>query len=130
MADIDPIRTYFWVVHYPKTINPVIGGKSSPSTAPAAGARPMAVVVYHRDINTTTSVTVELPRSGDTMNGQFYRTVGDLNSRIIISSFHTTPEAAAAWLSDEQWNKMKAEGASYAEMHCIVVSGLGISPAK
>jgi hypothetical protein len=100
--------SYYWLVFFDKMAKP------------AGNMKPFAVTVYHRDLANGYRITMEMQRelTGQSANAEFSRGV-DLGNRIWASEFHPDVALANKWM-DENWVKLKAQQARYAELHSIV----------
>jgi hypothetical protein len=117
-ASNDPIKTYFWMVHYDVT----------PVAPPADGLKPIAagrkrgVAVIVRNLYANHVWNFNMPREseGATPDPTHFRGSTEFRNRII--GFYGSPEEANAHLNDELWATLQNKaGAIYAELHSLKV---------
>src|SRR5690349_593123 len=110
----EPIRTYFWMVHY--DISPV---------APADGLKPVAagrkrgIAVIARNLYADHVFDFKMPREneGATPDASTYRGSPDLRNRIL--GFYCSAEEANTAM-DALWLHLQQNcGAIYAELHSL-----------
>ena len=115
-ASNDPIKTYFWMVHYDVT----------PVAPPADGLKPIAagrkrgIAVISRNIYANHVWNFNMPREGEgaAPDPTHFRGSTELRNRII--GFYATPEEANAHLNDRLWAELQQKaGAIYAELHSL-----------
>lgn len=112
----DPIKTYFWMVHYDTTPDVPADG-----LVPIAAGRKRGIWVIARNIYANHTLDFRMPREneGGTADPTTYRGSPDLRNRIL--GFYTSAEEANAHL-DEVWDQMRDKcGAVYAELHSMRV---------
>lgn len=125
-ANSDPIKTYFWMVHY--DVTPV----TQPATEgfkPIAAGRKRGVVVVHRNVYAQHAWNFNMPREaeGQTPDPTHFRGSTELRNRII--GFYATPEEANAHLTEKLWGELKEKaGAIYAELHSLRVESAEEKP--
>ena len=109
----DPIKTYFWMVHYDVSPPPADGLK------PIAAGRKRGIAVIARNIYANHTLDFRMPREneGGSPDPLTYRGSPDLRNRIL--GFYLSAEEANAHL-DEIWTHMREKcGAVYAELHSM-----------
>ncbi len=112
----DPIKTYFWMVHYDTSPDVPADG-----LVPIAAGRKRGIYVISRNIYANHTLDFRMPREneGGTADPRTYRGSTDLRNRIL--GFYTWPEEANAH-RDEIWETMREKcGAVYAELHSMRV---------
>ena len=112
----DPIKTYFWMVHYDTSPDVPADG-----LVPIAAGRKRGIYVIARNIYANHTLDFRMPREneGGTADPRTYRGSADLRNRIL--GFYTSAEEANAHL-DEIWQQMREKcGAVYAELHSMRV---------
>ena len=110
----DPIKTYFWMVHYDTSPDVPADG-----LVPIAAGRKRGIWVIARNIYANHTLDFRMPREneGGTPDPTTYRGSSDLRNRIM--GFYTSAEEANAHL-DEVWQQMQEKcGAVYAELHSM-----------
>ncbi len=111
----DPIKTYFWMVHY--DVTPV--AQPADGLKPIAAGRKRGITVIARSIYAKQMLDFKMPREneGGTPDPATYRGSADLRNRIL--GFYSTPEEANAHL-DALWTELREKcGAVYAELHSL-----------
>jgi hypothetical protein len=116
-ANSDPIKTYFWMVHYDVTPSAPV---QPDALKPIAAGRKRGVVVVCRNVYANHVWSFNMPREaeGQAPDPTHFRGSTELRNRII--GFYATPEEANAHLNDELWGVLKEKaGAIYAELHSL-----------
>lgn len=123
----DPIKTYFWMVHYDVT----------PVAQPADGLRPIAagrkrgIAVIVRNIYADHLWKFNMPRESEGVipDSTHYRGSTELRNRII--GFYASPEEANAHLNERLWRELQEKaGAIYAELHSLKVEAAEAQPSN
>jgi hypothetical protein len=112
----DPIKTYFWMVHYDTTPDAPADG-----LVPIAAGRKRGIFVFSRNPFASHTVEFRMPREneGGTADSSTFRGSPDLRNRIL--GFYTSVEEANQHI-DQVWEEMRAKcGAIYAELHSMRV---------
>ncbi len=110
----NPIKTYFWMVHY--DVTPV--AQPAGALKPIAAGRKQAVAVIVRNLYADHVWDFRMPREREGANPDpaNFRGSPDLRNRII--GFYATPEEANAHLDEKLWAILQEKaGAIYAELH-------------
>ena len=110
----DPIKTYFWMVHYDTSPDVPADG-----LVPIAAGRKRGIWVYSRNTYANQMLDFRMPREneGGTPDPTTYRGSADLRNRIL--GFYNSVEEANAHI-DEVWDQMRAQcGALYAELYSM-----------
>ena len=112
----DPIKTYFWMVHY--DVAPV--AQPQGALKPIAAGRKQSVVVIVNKLYADHMLDFKMPREreGASPDPTNYRGSPDLRNRII--GFYASPEEANAHLDARLWATLQEKaGAIYAELHSL-----------
>jgi len=110
----DPVRIYFWMVHY--DVSPVA---PADGLTPIAAGRKRGITVYVRNVHSSHIFDFRMPREneGGTPDPKTYRGSPDLRNRIV--GFYSSEEEANTHL-DALWPEIQANcGAIYAELHSL-----------
>ena len=112
-AKNEPIKTYFWMVHYDVSPPPVDG------LQPIAAGRKRGISVIVRSLYAEHMWDFRMPREseGGSPDPATFRGSPDLRNRIL--GFYSSAEEANAHI-DELWPFMQDQcGAVYAELHSL-----------
>jgi hypothetical protein len=112
----NPIKTYFWMVHY--DVTPV--AQPDGALKPIAAGRKQTVAVIVRNLYADHALDFRMPREreGADPDPAHFRGSPDLRNRII--GFYSTPEEANAHLDSRLWTTLREKaGAVYAELHSL-----------
>lgn len=110
----DPIRIYFWMVHYDVSPVPAADGLT-----PIAAGRKRGIWVYTRSVYASHMFDFRMPREneGATPDPTTYRGSPDFRNRIV--GFYSSADEANAHL-DAIWPEIQAKcGGIYAELHSL-----------
>ena len=110
----DPIKTYFWMVHY--DVSPVV---PADGLKPIAAGRKRGITVIARNLYANHVFDFKMPREneGATPDPATFRGSPDLRNRIL--GFYATVEEANAHI-DALWSELEGKcGAIYAELHSL-----------
>ena len=110
----DPVRIYFWMVHY--DVSPAV---PADGLTPIAAGRKRGITVYVRSVHSSHIFDFRMPREneGGTPDPKTYRGSPDLRNRIV--GFYSSEEEANAHL-DSLWQEIQSNcGAIYAELHSL-----------
>ena len=114
-ATNEPIRMYFWVIHY--NVTPV--APPADALTPIAAGRKRGVGVISRNIYANQMLDFKMPRESEdgTPDATTFRGSPDLRNR--ITAFYSSPEEANAHM-DSLWEDAQQRcGAIYAELHSL-----------
>jgi hypothetical protein len=110
----DPIKTYFWMVHYDTSPDVPADG-----LVPIAAGRKRGISVFSRNLYVNQALDFRMPREneGGAPDPATFRGSPDLRNRIL--GFYTSAEEANAHI-DEIWEHMRVKcGALYAELYSM-----------
>lgn len=113
-ANSDPIKTYFWMVHYDVT------PAQTDELKPIAAGRKRGVAVVCRNMYANYVWNFNMPREaeGEAPDPTHFRGSTEFRNRII--GFYATPEEANAHLNEKLWAELQDKaGAIYAELHSL-----------
>jgi hypothetical protein len=114
-ATNDPIRMYFWMIHY--DVTPV--APPADGLTPIAAGRKRGISVIARNIYAKQMLDFKMPREneGGAADPATYRGSPDLRNRIL--GFYSSAEEANAHI-DALWTEAQEKcGALYAELHSL-----------
>jgi hypothetical protein len=115
-AQSEPIKTYFWMVHY--DVTPVARSDDDLRPIPAGRRRGVAVLVRNLYANHVWNFNMPREKEGVDADPEHYRGSADLRNRIL--GFYASPEEANAHLDEKLWAKLQQDaGAIYAELHSL-----------
>ncbi|MGZ5034534.1 MAG: hypothetical protein ACXWAC_15160 [Usitatibacter sp.] len=123
----EPVKTYFWMVHYDVTPPEQSAGE----LRPIAAGRKRGIAVIVRNIYADQQWDFRMPREseGAAADSRHYRGSADLRNRII--GFYTSVEEANAHLNDKLWAELRQKaGAIYAELHSLKVEAAEAKPSN
>jgi hypothetical protein len=110
----EPLRTYFWMVHY--DISPVV---PAGSLKPVAAGRKRGIAVFARNLYANHVFDFRMLREneGAVADPSTYRGSPDFRNRIL--GFYSSQEEANAHI-DGLWEHLQSNcGAIYAELHTL-----------
>ena len=114
-ANNDPIKIFFWMVHYDVSPVPPAPGELKP----IAAGRKRSIAVFSRSLYASHMWDFRMPREneGATADATTFRGSADLRNRIL--GFYSSSEEANAHI-DGLWPMLQEKcGAIYAELHSL-----------
>jgi hypothetical protein len=114
-ASNDPVKSYFWMVHY--DVSPV--APSAGDLKPIPAGRKQAIYVFARSLYANHMFDFRMPREkeGSDPDPSTFRGSPDLRNRIV--GFYSSSEEANTHI-DAIWPVLQEKcGAIYAEMHSL-----------
>lgn len=112
----NPIKTYFWMVHY--DVAPVAQPAGTLKPIAAGRKQPVAVIVRNLYADHVWDFRMPREREGTDPDPTHFRGSPDLRNRII--GFYATADEANAHLDGRLWAILQEKaGAIYAELHSL-----------